>query len=179
LESISSLLWSKLGSTSTYAAIAPIVLGGGLVLFKHWIPTEDDIRTRTSAAIEAFRERINVQVHALLTKAVLSLDPGKLRGDPTTNPPTPDAISDCISEIFRIIPGLERLKNIQRRNGIVQTYLYCTVVFGVLSLLIVQLSESSRPYIAILCYAVIISQIFAVSIIRRYKNQLEDYEKQI
>jgi hypothetical protein len=177
LESILSLLWSKLASTSTYAAIIPIVLGGGLAVFKPLIPTEDDIRTRANARIVSLRENINGQVHGLLIKAVFSLDPGKLRGDLTAVPPEPDVVGDCLSEVFRITKILPRLENIQRRNGFVHTYLYYTIAFGVLCLLLVNLSEFLRPYVALLCYMVIISQVCAVGLIRRYKNQLEIHEK--
>jgi hypothetical protein len=127
LESILSPLWSKLASTSTYAAIIPIVLGGGLAFFKPLIPTEDDIRTRVNTRIEALRENINGQIHALLIKAVFSLEPGKLRGDLTAIPPEPDVVGDCLSEIFRITKALPQLENIRKRNSFVHTYLYYTI----------------------------------------------------
>lgn len=178
LESIPfSLLWSKLASTSTYAAIIPIVLGGGFALFKPLIPTEDDIRTRANARIDALRENINVLIHGLLTKAVFSFDPAKLRGDVTAIPPEPDVVGNCLSEVFKIALIIPRLERIRERNKLVHTYLYFTIVIGVLSLLLVNLAESSRPYVALLCYLVIISQISAIGLIRSYKNQLETYEK--
>jgi hypothetical protein len=177
LESILSLLWSKLASTSSYAAIIPIVLGGGLAFFKPLIPTEDDIRTRTNARIDALRENINGQIHGLLTKAVFSLDPTKLRGDVTAIPPEPDVVGDCLSEVFRITRILPRLESIRKRNSFVHTYISYTIAFGILSFLFTNLVESSRPYVALLCYMVIISQICAAGLIRRCKNQLEIYEK--
>lgn len=179
LESIPSLLWSKLISTSTYAAIIPILLGGGLTLFKPFIPSEDDIRARSTARIDALRELINVQVHRLLTKAVLSLDPKALRGDPTVKPPEPDVVGDCLSEVFKIARIIPRLERLRTHNKVVHTYLYSTIAFGVISVLSVNLLDASRPYVALLSYIVIISQILAVGLIRLYKGQLEHYERSI
>lgn len=179
LESIPSLLWSKLISTSTYAAIIPILLGGGLTLFKPFVPAEDEMRARSMARIDALRELINVQVHRMLTKAVLSLDPRSLRGDPTVNPPEPDVIGDSLTEIFkiaRIIPQLERLRT---HTKFVHSYLYFTIAFGVVSVLLVNMVDTSRPYVALLSYIIIISQILAVGLIRLYKGRLEHYERSV
>jgi hypothetical protein len=176
-STISSLLWSQLESTSTYAAIIPIVLGGGITLFKHWVPTEDSIRTRVNTRIDTLRENINILVNGLLMKAVLSLDPKKLRGDTTANPPEPDAVGDCLSEIFKILKLVHCLEVVLKRNSYVHTYLYWTVAFGIVSFLIVNLVSASRPYLALLCYVVILSQIITVGLIRRFKKQLETYEQ--
>jgi hypothetical protein len=138
--------------------------------------TEDEIRTRVTARIDSLRENINIQVHGLLIKAVLSLDPRQLRGDQTATPPEPDVVGDCLSEVFKIARLIPQLERIRKRNNLAHTYLYFTIAFGVLSLLLINLVQSSRPYLALLCYVIIISQIVAVGLIRWYKGRLETYE---
>lgn len=166
------LLWSKLGSTSVYAALVPIVLGGGLAIFKPWVSTEDEIRNRINLRIEALRESVNKLLHNLLKK-VLDLDPNNLRPPP----PEADFIAGYTAEVFRVLKVLQCLDTINKRISNAYTYLWYTVVFGIASVLLVLLAESTRPYIALLCYAVIISQVYTVRLMRKHTKQLENYEK--
>lgn len=177
LERIFELLWKQLEITSTYASLAPFFLGGVVTLFKLWIPTEDDIRKRLSAQSSTFREKVNNEIHILLSKAVFSIDQGKLRGNSAAQPPEPDLIGVCTTKVFRAVDVLRDLATLQRRSAWAHALIFYTTIIGLLSFLFLLIVESSRPYVGLLGYVLIISQVVFICMLRRYQGELEKYER--
>jgi hypothetical protein len=174
LEILSDSAWLELGSTSIFSAIIPIVIGGGLAHFKVWLPAEDDVRKRVELRKQVLREGVTKLFQAVLTKAMECIVVKDLRGSP---PKETDILSDHTCELFRVFAVFVELEQIQRGIRWVYTYLFFSAAFGILELLVAVPLEKTRPWIAVLSYVVIISQVYAVGFLRRCAKRLEEYEK--
>lgn len=164
-------LWAQLGSTSLFAALAPIVLGGSVSILKFWVPDEEKIRNRISLKNENLRERLNRHLHSLLKK---SLETDDLRGKP---PEKPDLLNDYTQEIFRVVDVTQQMALMQRRIKGSISYLFFTFVVGIVSVLLVLLNHEVQPYVALTDYAMIGTQICAVFTIRHNEKRLETCER--
>ena len=56
------------------------------------------------------------------------------------------------------------------------TWLFITAAIGLISLIAAIPLESLRPWIAIVCYTVIVTQLYSVGFIRHLAKQLERYD---
>jgi hypothetical protein len=171
LATILDSLWSQLGSTAVFAALAPIVLGGGVSILKFWVPDEEKIRNRISLKNENLRERVNKLLNDLLQK---SLDTDDLRGKP---PEKPDFVNDYTQEVFRVLDVTQQMALIQKRIKRSISYLFYTFVVGIVSVLFVILYRDAQPYVALVDYATIVTQIGAVFTIRQHEKRLETCER--
>jgi hypothetical protein len=164
-------LWSQLGSTSFFSAFAPIVLGGGVSILKFWIPDEEKVRNRISLKNEALRDRVNRLLNDLIQKG---LSANNLRGKP---PQEPDFVNDYTKEVFRVLDVTQQMALIQKRIKASITYLFYTIVVGIASVLLVVLYRDAQPYVAIVEYATIGTQICTVFFIRQQEKRLETCER--
>lgn len=148
------------------------MIGGLLAHFKPWLTTEDEIRNRidhrqTGALGSSFK--------VASSSACSSIDyAAQLRGAP---PNEPDIVGDYVAETFRIFAVVRELDLIQTGIKSHYTYLYITAAIGLVGLLIALPSEGARPYVAVVCYAAIIVQIYCVGAIRGRAKRLEVYER--
>ena len=116
-------LWSQLSSAPLYTGLVPVVLGSVLAILKTWIASEDNIRDRVSLRVEGLREAVNKLLHNLLTKAVLDLDPKKLR---IASAAEPDVVNDYTTEVFRVFNVIKELQQIVSSTRRIVTGLYVT-----------------------------------------------------
>jgi len=174
LAALFDAIWVELGSRYLFSAIAPIALGGGLSLFKPWLPSEDDIRKRVSLHKQTLQEAVSKLFHRVLTHALQEVDPKGLRGSP---PNQPDIIGDHTAGMFRILAICHELDLLHARIRRWHTYLFVTAALGVIGLLLAVLCEGARPYVALGCYLIILTQLYAVARTRACTKRLEQYEK--
>lgn len=74
---------------------------------------------------------------------------------------------------------LARVNSLQERFKICYGFLFVTVALGLLAFLIAITFESSRSYVSLACYVLIVSQFGVVLLLRRYGRRLEDHEDNI
>ena len=166
--------WLQLGNTSFLSAVVPIIIGGLLAHFKPWLATEDDIRNRINQRRATLIESSCKALHRVLGQVLTIPTAPQLRGEP---PNEPDIIGDYVSEIFRTFAVLRDLDAIHLGIKRFYTILFITASVGVLGLLLALPFETLRPAIAIVCYAAIAVQIYAVGAVRSLAKQLERYEQ--
>lgn len=187
-------LWAHLGSSSVYTAIVPIVIGGGLTLFKPWLVSEERILERANLKKQALIEKVNKSLHHLLSRlenADLELE--DLRGAPAaggapavtksrsglelTRPEQPDLISNYTVELLQTISFITRLFRIYDCVRLCYWLLFITVVIGVIELFVALPIEPSRPYISMSCYPLVGFQILIAFMIRRWTGRFEECER--
>lgn len=151
----------------------PIVLGGGLAILKPWITSVDDIRNRVNLRKVVLREAINRRLYDLLSKAVLELDPKKLR---IASAAEPDIVDDYTTEVFRVFTVLQELQQIASNTRRIVTGLYVTFAISLLGYLIVLPFDGLRPFIVTIWYIAVASQILMIGLFRKHMKQLDIYE---
>ena len=170
----SDSFWTQLSSTSLYTGIVPVVLGGCLSVLKTWIASEDSIRDRVNLRKEALCEGVNKLLHNLLTKAVLDLDPKKLR---VASVAEPDLVNDYMVDVFRAFNVIKELDHIVSCTRRIFTGLYLTVACSLAGYLAVLLFDGLRPFVVVIWYTAVGSQIVMIGLFRKYMKQLETYER--
>jgi hypothetical protein len=119
--------------------------------------------------------------HRLLTQAVTagltSLDPKSLKELRGAPPNEPDLIADHTTKLFRTFAVLRELEGIQYGIKRCYTHLFITASIGLLGLLVALPLEQARSCVALVCYTVIVIQLYSVVSIRRLARQLEIYEQ--
>jgi hypothetical protein len=151
------------------------VLGGVLVYFKPWLPSEDDIRKRSDLKRQVLLEQANKRLQQLLSQLQKAdFDLKDLRGAP---PGQPDLIADYTAEFLKAIEAAERLLKIYACVKVSYTLFLATVAVGLVGLLMAFLFETTRQYVSIMCYLVIGFQLLLVLIIRRWMGRFEECER--
>lgn len=172
----------------------PIVIGGGLTLFKPWLVSEERILERANLKKQALIEKVNKSLHHLLSR----LDNGDLeledlrgstavKGAPAitksrsglelNRPEQPDLISNYTVELLQTVSFITRLFKIYDCVRWCYSLLFITVVIGVVELLVALPIEPSRPYISISCYPIVGFQILLAFMIRRWTGRFEECER--
>jgi hypothetical protein len=166
--------WVNLGNTWMVSAFVPLALGGVLAHYKPWLPTEDDIRNRVNQRRQTLVEGTCKSLHRVLTQVLSIPGASQLRGAP---PNEPDIVGDYIADMFRTFAVIRELDLIQSGVKRCYTTFFITAVIGLIGALIAWPFESARPYVALVCYAVILTQVYCVGLVRRMAKQLEVYEQ--
>lgn len=167
-------LWTHLASSSFYAALGPIVLGGILTYLKLWLPSEDDLRVRANLKKQVLLEEVNKCLQQLFYKLQSTdFDLKDLRGAP---PEQPDLIADYTAKFEHTLVVIKKLFRVQTSIKACFTTLLVTVAFGVVGLLIAFVSFAARPYVSIACYLAIGAQILLVFLIRWLTGRFEECE---
>jgi hypothetical protein len=173
LATPSDNLWIQLGSASLYTGLVPIALGSVLAILKTWIASEDSMRSRVTLREQGLREAVNKALHNLLTKAVLDLDPKKLR---IASLAEPDVVDDYTKEVFRVFNVDKELQQIMSSTRRINTALYVTFAASLSGYLAVLLFDWLRPVVVVIWYTAVASQLVMIGLFRRYMRQLEIYE---
>jgi hypothetical protein len=101
------------------------------------------------------------------------IDIEELRGSP---PKKPDVVADYTESCIQAVAILAKVNTLQERFKICYGYLFVTVALGLLAFLIAITFESSRSYVSLACYVLIVSQFWVVLLLRRYGRRLENHE---
>ena len=174
MEIVSELTWMQLGSTSYYTAVAPILLGGGLTLFKNWVLGEEDVRNRVNLRKQILYEHVTKLHQQVLTVASKSYSITSLRGSP---PQEPDVLSDHTIETFRVISVCYHLDLVQYRVKACYEALFLTAMLGVLCLLAAIAWQECRFVVATLSILALLAQLKTIGYLRGLGKRLEEYEK--
>jgi hypothetical protein len=152
----------------------PIVLGGVLTYFKLWLPSEDDIRERSNLKRQILLEEVNKRLQQLLTRLQSGdFDLKDLRGAP---PGQPDLISDYTAEFEQATTIIKNLYKIHACIKTCYSLLLVTVAVGLGGLLVALLATTARPYVSIVCYLAITTQLVVVFLVRRWTGRFEECE---
>lgn len=165
------VILSTLGGTAVYSTILSVVIGGGLSYFKLWLISEEDVRNRVGLKKEVSIEKLAIALNRILQQSCHTEIP--LRGDP---PHHDDVIVNYISESFRLLRVSSRLDSVHIGVKNAYTTLFLTAIVGLFFMLTALPSIAIRPYIALMCYMIILVQIGMVFRIRAMAKRLEEYE---
>ena len=164
-------LWAHLASTSFFAALVPIALGG-TSYFTNWLVSEKDLRERSDLRKQVLLERANRRLHTLFLQIdVISLE--DLRGAP---PADSDFIADFTDELAQSFIDIHRLAAIYvciRRS--LTTFLV-TAVLALAAILIALVFDQTRPVVAFASYGMILMQIILILLVRRWTTQFDRCE---
>lgn len=168
-----TIIINALAATAVYSTLIPIALGGGLTYFKPWLLSEEQIRERVGLQKEILVERLSTSLNRILQQVRDTEIP--LRGDP---PNHEDFVANYASETFRLFRVFNRLDSLHISVKQKYSVLFITALVSLVFFLIALPIASIRPYLALLCYIIIIIQIYAAYLIRSLGQRLEEYENE-
>jgi ABC-type multidrug transport system fused ATPase/permease subunit len=164
----------QLESSSFYASIVPIALGGVLSYFKHWLGSDDDIRKRAQFKKDTLLEEINKRLQRLFIETQrATFDLPELRGGP---PARPDLIGDYTSQVDRSSTAVRKLFKIHSLIKACWTTLLATVAVSLVGFLASLVWIWVRPYVSIVCLIIVVVQLMLVFIVRRLVTRFEECE---
>lgn len=170
----SSEPWMQLESSSFYAAIVPIALGGVLTYFKHWLGSDDDIRKRAHFKKDILLEEVNKRLQYLFIETQrTSFDLKELRGAP---PSRPDLIADYTSQVDRSSMAVHKLFKMHALIKACWTTLLATIAVSLVGFLASLIWLWVRPYVSIVCLIAVVVQLVLVFIVRRLVTRFEECE---
>lgn len=165
--------WEGFRLIATASAAGNLAIGAVLVL-RDCIPPEESLRQRVGLLRDKLIERVNKQLHALLSYAVSDLNPSQLRD---TSSGKPDLVADHTSESMRVAHILGDLGSIELLIRRVHTVFIATAVVALVSFVVVLAFDRLKPLFGILSVGNIALQICALTRARQAESRLRDYER--
>jgi len=149
-------------------------MGGLLLVFKSWVPTEDDLRKRIDLLREKLREKANRHLHVLISNAVEDLAPEKLRDASSGKT---DFIASYTEEILRVAHVFTNLDAIESIVRWAHALFIFSFVVSLVSGVIILASDLLRPLFGAVAILTIVLQVIIVFIVRRNTGRLASYER--
>src|ERR1043166_4252512 len=151
----------QLESSSFYAAIVPIALGGVLTYFKHWLGSDDDIRKRAHFKKDILLEEVNKRLQYLFIE---------------TQRTSFDLIADYTSQVDRSSMAVHKLFKMHALIKACWTTLLATIAVSLVGFLASLIWLWVRPYVSIVCLIAVVVQLVLVFIVRRLVTRFEECE---
>ena len=174
MGTLSSAIWLQLSSASAYAGFVPFVTGGLLALFRPWMISEDDVRQRIGLHRKASNEKVCIALHRVLSQVLNLPGPAALRGAP---PNEPDIIGEYVAETFRIFAVIHECEVIHQRIRALYAWLLISCATGLGGVFVALLWDNARPYVTLVCVAIIVVQFICVLTIRSFERRLGECER--
>ena len=163
-------LWIHLGEHAVIPALVALAVGGILTALKPWIPGEEDVRRRVDFQRHALRERTATELTRMLD--VARTEGATLRGAP----PQEDYPGNFARVVFRCFQSYLDLVHLHASVKGSHSILMWSTIAALLAAMGAFLIVEARPYIAVLCYVLIATEICAVLRLRLLAKQLEKFE---
>lgn len=168
----------KLNETGVWVSILPFALGIFVKTLSPFVLSEEKTKTQILSSIEIHKEKICVSIHRLIKKALYNsshLD-DDLRGDENEDPPKPDLIAQYYEEVAAAHSDIKCLESIRLRTKRVYSVIVATIIIALFATVIGLTVSSWRAVITIMAISLLVIQVVMFIILRRTKNQIENYE---
>lgn len=162
-------LASLLGQAAFYAALAPLLVGGSIAIFKTFIRSDDDLKKDVRLKKEILLERVSKSYQTLLERVNQPL-----MGTPPENP---DLFGAHVKELFRIFESHQRLNALRKGHRHGYALLCTTSLLGVIAALVGFAWSDAKPYVAVFGFLLLGTQGTAIYYLRGLCRQLEDFEE--
>lgn len=164
-------LWAHLASTSLFAALVPIALGG-TSYFTNWLVSEKELRERSDLRKQVLLERANKRLHTLF----MQIDAITLKDLRGAAPADPDFIADFTEDLAQALVDIHKLAALYVSTRRSLTTFLVTAVLALTAILAALVFDSVRPFVALASYAIILMQVVLILLVRHWTTQFDRSE---